>query len=549
MKTIFSVVLMICLSLTASAQTWLTELRKASIIDSIVVAKDDAGWANYLNMSSFQIYYHQPVVHANPDGEQFQLRATLVVRKGATTTSRPMHCFFSGYNIHEYNWTNPSYYVGQGAINNDYFELTDHFKANCLFMEHRYFGGSHPDKGYERMEHCNTAEASADFHALIEAVKTVFNGKYIMSGISKGGTTTFVQHAYYPDDADVYVPYVAPLCNGVEDASVMTYYRKNTWDEELNRYLNEMQREMLLNDEVYKYIRQWNAGKTEEQVRQLFLYNIGVMDFGLHMSKSRAEINTLFDRTNKMKAELMAKGYSEPYLLANMVYYSTLDPDNSWGWLTTNNARVRDGHMDAPKEVETQLKPLPFTIPEQYYEGNVAYYYQSLCELGNAGFDFCSILEDKDADKGKALNEEWRKAGNGVWFTMPYLKGTTYDPALRNKVIESVKHTEKPIIFIYGGDDAWTGGALPDDCYNGYNTVKMILPEQNHGACISNASSEDQARIWQILDDAMNGTLPTDITSVSTESNSTVIYNLQGQKVETMQKGHIYILNGKKIIY
>lgn len=114
---------MLCLALTAEAQTWLSKLRNEDIIDSVVVAKEDKGWAGYLKMYSYHIYYHQPLAHSEPDGEQFQLRATLVVRQGASTTLRPMQCFISGYHIHEYNWDNPSYYVGEGSKDSDFLKL------------------------------------------------------------------------------------------------------------------------------------------------------------------------------------------------------------------------------------------------------------------------------------------------------------------------------------------------------------------------------------------------------------------------------------------
>lgn len=34
---------------------------------------------------------------------------------------------------------------------------------------------------------------------------------------SKGGQTTLLYRTFYPDDVDISVPYVAPLCYGVED--------------------------------------------------------------------------------------------------------------------------------------------------------------------------------------------------------------------------------------------------------------------------------------------------------------------------------------------
>jgi len=36
-------------------------------------------------------------------------------------------------------------------------------------------------------------------------LKKVLKGKWVMSGVSKGGITTLLQHAFYPEDMDVFV--------------------------------------------------------------------------------------------------------------------------------------------------------------------------------------------------------------------------------------------------------------------------------------------------------------------------------------------------------
>ena len=71
-------------SLAVHAQTWLRDVvnENKDVIDSIVVNKDDV-YAGRYSYSSYRIYFHQPLEHANPDGEQMPLRAVLLIRKGA----------------------------------------------------------------------------------------------------------------------------------------------------------------------------------------------------------------------------------------------------------------------------------------------------------------------------------------------------------------------------------------------------------------------------------------------------------------------------------
>ena len=550
-NTLLTLCLLVC-TLAVQAQSWLNTLRNDPIIDSVVVVASDKGWADYLNMQSFHIYYHQPLSHQEPDGEQFQLRATLVVRKNKSLVTTPMQVFISGYDIHEYNWDNPSYYVGEGSANSDYFEIANHLKANVLSVEHRYFDGSMPAKANQRMEYCTAEEAAADFHALIEATKKVFRGKYVISGISKGGTTTFLQHALFPDDADLYVPYVAPLCDTPNDARTMQYYKANAWDEELRHRINAIQREMLTNPDIYKQASEWteyyNPSWSTLQHKQKFLYNVGILDFEPHMHLSRDEARDLLDKIDSMKALLMKHGYPESYLWANMAFQGLLDPEACWQWLLDTPDTRAVGRCSVPPNRQEYKVPLPFTISSKDFDKTITgYYYQAAHELGNFGFDFHTVLdEDGYAVLADSLNTVWTQSGNhSLKLNMPYLKTVTYDPTLRNKVVECTRQATKPIIFLFGGDDAWTGGALPDECYNNETTFRLILPNQNHGASISQASFADRSQAWSLIDDALAGKLTNGINRGTPAPHHDTLYNLSGQRISTVQHGQLYIQHGK----
>ena len=82
----------------------------------------------------------------------------------------------------------------------------------------------HPDP-------CNweylTAENSAyDLHNVNQTFRELYTGKWVSTGISKGGQTTCLYRAWFPDDVDFSVPYVAPLNRGVEDGRHEPFLRK-----------------------------------------------------------------------------------------------------------------------------------------------------------------------------------------------------------------------------------------------------------------------------------------------------------------------------------
>ena len=116
---------------------------------------------------------------------------------------RPTVLVTEGYNA--------KYALREGYIE----ELSKLFDTNIITVEYRYFDKSMPSP-------CNwdylTVENSLyDLHHVNQTLHAMYKGKWIATGISKGGQTTMFYRAYFPNDVDISVPYVAPLNKGVED--------------------------------------------------------------------------------------------------------------------------------------------------------------------------------------------------------------------------------------------------------------------------------------------------------------------------------------------
>ena len=144
-------------------------------------------------------YFTQPLDHRHPEKGSFHQRV-IVSHVGF---DRPTVIVTEGYGA--------AY-----ALRSQYREeLSKLLNANMIFVEYRYFLESTPEpKDWQYL----TAENSADdLHAITTAFKNIYPGKWIATGISKGGQTTLLYRTFYPDDVDISVPYVAPLCHGVED--------------------------------------------------------------------------------------------------------------------------------------------------------------------------------------------------------------------------------------------------------------------------------------------------------------------------------------------
>ena len=110
---------------------------------------------------------------------------------------RPTVLVTEGYNA--------KYALREGYIE----ELSKLFDTNIITVEYRYFDKSMPKP-------CNwdylTVENSLyDLHHVNQTLHAMYKGKWIATGISKGGQTTMFYRAYFPNDVDISVPYVAPL--------------------------------------------------------------------------------------------------------------------------------------------------------------------------------------------------------------------------------------------------------------------------------------------------------------------------------------------------
>ena len=143
----------------------------------------------------FEIYISQPVDHNNTNGAQFEQRIYLSHRD----TEAPMVFAPSGYS-------------NRASFASELGQLLD---GNQIYVAHRYMQGAQPanlDWNFLTIE-----QAAADFHKIVETFKSVYTGKWISYGASKGGDTALFHKRFYPDDVDATIAKVAPISFALED--------------------------------------------------------------------------------------------------------------------------------------------------------------------------------------------------------------------------------------------------------------------------------------------------------------------------------------------
>ncbi|WP_018655543.1 S28 family serine protease [Actinomadura flavalba] len=173
----------------------------------------------------FWLTYKQPVDHRKPGGQWFEQRVMLQHK----TDDKPMVLYTSGYHTPTTMFTS---------------EPTALLDANQISVEYRYFTPSRPAPTDWRKD--TIWQAATDEHRIIGALKTIYQGKWISTGGSKGGMTAVYHKRFYPKDVDGSVVYVAP--NDVVNKDDRAYDRffKNVGSDPVCRaHLKNLAREML----------------------------------------------------------------------------------------------------------------------------------------------------------------------------------------------------------------------------------------------------------------------------------------------------------------
>lgn len=173
----------------------------------------------------FWLEYRQPVDHRNPRGQWFEQRIMLQHK----SADRPMVLYTSGYNTPETMFTS---------------EPTALVDGNQISVEYRYFTPSRPEPTDWKKD--TIWQAATDEHRLIGALKTLYQGKWISTGASKGGMTAVYHKRFYPQDVDGSVVYVAPNdVNNNDDRAYDKFFQTVGTDPECRANVKALARKFL----------------------------------------------------------------------------------------------------------------------------------------------------------------------------------------------------------------------------------------------------------------------------------------------------------------
>lgn len=137
----------------------------------------------------FQLVFRQLVDHHNPRKGTFEQRVGLMHRD----VTAPMVMYTTGYNYRGIPFRS---------------EPTTIVNGNQIDVEYRYFTPSRPQP--TDWTKLNIWQAATDQHVIVQALKKIYDKRWLSTGGSKGGMTATYHRRFYPNDVYATVPYVAP---------------------------------------------------------------------------------------------------------------------------------------------------------------------------------------------------------------------------------------------------------------------------------------------------------------------------------------------------
>lgn len=336
-------------------------------------------------------------------------------------------------------------YDANYAVNPNYKEeLSMLLNANLVFVEYRYFGESMPQP-------CNWAyltvkNSLVDLHRVNTTFRNLYSGKWIATGISKGGQTTMFYRSYYPDDVEVSVPYVAPLNQSLEDG----------------------RHEVFLREQV-------GTAKERKAVEEAQL--------------------TLLKRKTALLPMLAAyckeKGYTFRVPLEEVFDYCVLEYAFAlwqWGMPVANIPSEKDADKVWFDHLIAINAPDYFSQQSPFPSFNV----QAAKELGYYGYDvepfkaYLSIATAKDYLRRVMLPEE--------------LDDLTFDDTLYRHTVDFLKNEDPKMIYIYGENDPWTASGVT--WLEGKKNIHVFVhPRGSHSTRITTFSEKKQREIKSLLED------------------------------------------------
>ena len=416
---ILSAFLLCLLSLTALSQSEEATLEKAlQNIPDVSFKKTSEASDPYLK---FDLVIKQPLDHAHPEKGFFN-QHLILTHKGFNS---PTVMETQGYWL----YSNPN-------------EIEKIFSANNINIEYRFFGKSLPDS--IQWQYLTVEQAMADLHTINQLFRKIYKGKWISTGISKGGSTTIYYKYFFPADVDLSIPYVAPLDNSLEDKRIYNFLDTMGTPDCRNKIKTFQIFLLKHEDEILEKLKWYSAGA---DIHYNYTGSIG-------------------------------KSFEYAVLEYSFSFWQYNDDCES---IPTNNV-VND-------YIKALLKTSDISsFSDEGIKMFEGHYYQASTQCGYYGYNIESFKNYL----------YYFKSNPSASFPPATAVIKPYDPALNQNVQKWLQANGNNLLYIYGGSDTWSAAGITVS--GNVNSKKFTIPNTNHAtARIKNMSTAMQQQFAQAV--------------------------------------------------
>lgn len=377
--------------------------------------------------AAYEIFFEQYIDHSDPSKGTFTQKFYL----NHMDVDAPMVFGINGYSV-----------PNNGFIS----ELAPLLDANFIHVEHRYFADSKPDP--LNYDYLTIEQAANDHHQIIAALKSIYKGKWISTGISKGGQATIFHRSFFPKDVDASIPYVAPVNLAVEDERLITFLDE-VGSEACRAKILEFQRAVLSNYD---------------------------------------EAKEAFRKKAEMSGVNFPMGIGKAFELSVMEYEFAY-----WQWTGGGNCEFIPG-KDADTETlidQLFLIDAPGFFTTKSIDYFFPFFYQAYHELGMYGYSVDSLQD---------YLREYDSYVNNYYTFIPDNMEVIYRPESLQKVHQFLVEEGNEFIFVYGENDAWSATAfVPVEGKT--NSISLFQKGGSHFTRINTLSDEQKEIIYDRLED------------------------------------------------
>lgn len=373
----------------------------------------------------WQVMIRQPLDHRDTSHGFFSQRI-FVAKRDAT---KPVVFVTEGYT---------GDYAARASYEN---ELSEILGSNQIFAEHRYFGKSVPDS--LNWDYLTVENAAADHHAIVDLFNDYFTGKWVSTGISKGGQTALYFMTLYPDDVNFSVPYVAPLNYSVEDGR-----------------------------------------------HEIFLDRVGSPEARERVRNFQVEVLKRRDRLMPQFTSYCSDKKLEFRIPLDAVYdYCVLEYSFSfWQWGADTADIPRSDAPDSLLYSHLMSKSGPEYFAVNGMEDIRPFFVQAAGELGYYGYDTRPF-------------REWLTIRNTHGYLssvmLPEGMKIRFKPRTNKKVFKFIRQEDPKMIFIYGEYDPWSASGVNFGRKN--NMLKIVKPAGCHATRINNLPDQQHELVVETL--------------------------------------------------